>query len=85
MLSTIAVNRFMPQYSGRFTKKLILHVKEKMATTSYRVHDFDAITSALKCNGTRFRSKPIRGPGGKQVLGEDPSGNPVELFEAKRE
>ena len=31
----------------------------------------------------RFRSKPISGPGGQQVLVEDPSGNPVELFQPR--
>lgn len=29
-------------------------------------------------------SEPIAGPGGRQVLCEDPSGNPVELFEARK-
>ena len=35
----------------------------------------------LEAAGARFRSKPISGPGGKQVLVEDPSGNPIELFQ----
>jgi hypothetical protein len=29
-----------------------------------------------------LRSPPVRGPGGLQVLVDDPSGNPVELFQA---
>jgi len=29
-----------------------------------------------------LRNQPVKGPGGRQVLIEDPSGNPVELFEA---
>ena len=49
------------------------------------VDDLDATVSTLKATGIKFRSVPISGPGGKQVLVEDPSGNPVELFEAKRE
>ena len=49
------------------------------------VDDIDATVAALKAGGTKFRNEPISGPGGKQVLVEDPSGNPVELFEAKRE
>ena len=49
------------------------------------VDDLDATVSTLKATGIKFRSVPINGPGGKQVLVEDPSGNPVELFEAKRE
>jgi len=49
------------------------------------VNDIDATVAMLKAAGTIFRNEPISGPGGKQVLVEDPSGNPVELFEAKRE
>jgi catechol 2,3-dioxygenase-like lactoylglutathione lyase family enzyme len=49
------------------------------------VDDIDATVAALKATGTRFRNEPISGPGGKQVLVEDPSGNPVELFEAKKQ
>jgi len=37
---------------------------------------------AIRTTGARFRSEPIQGPGGQQVLVEDPSGNPIELFEA---
>lgn len=48
------------------------------------VADIDATVAALKATGTRFRNEPISGPGGKQVLVEDPSGNPIELFEAKK-
>jgi hypothetical protein len=39
--------------------------------------------SSLQRVGARFRSEPLQGPGGTQVLVEDPSGNPIELFEAK--
>ncbi len=47
------------------------------------VGDLDATVAALKAAGARFRSKPIQGPGGRQVLVEDPSGNPIELFEPR--
>lgn len=40
---------------------------------------------SLQSAGARFRSDPIQGPGGRQVLAKDPSGNPIELFEAARE
>ena len=46
------------------------------------VPDIEAAMAALHPTGARFRSEPIAGPGGKQVLVEDPSGNPIELFEA---
>jgi catechol 2,3-dioxygenase-like lactoylglutathione lyase family enzyme len=46
------------------------------------VEDLQVSMSALRDTGARFRSEPVRGPGGQQVLVEDPSGNPIELFEA---
>jgi|SRR5882672_12625329 len=48
------------------------------------VKDVDDTVSRLTALGATFRSKPIKGPGGKQVLVEDPSGNPIELFEPKQ-
>ena len=47
------------------------------------VANLDDTMRQLEATGARFRSKPIKGPGGRQVLVEDPSGNPVELFEAR--
>lgn len=49
------------------------------------VKDIDATVAALSAQGARFRSKPIQGPGGRQVLVEDPSGNPIELFEPRKD
>ena len=49
------------------------------------VKDMDTTIVKLKAQGVRFRSKPIKGPGGKQVLVDDPSGNPIELFEPRQE
>jgi catechol 2,3-dioxygenase-like lactoylglutathione lyase family enzyme len=43
--------------------------------------DLAQTIASLRAAGARFRSEPIAGPGGKQVLVDDPSGNPVELFE----
>jgi catechol 2,3-dioxygenase-like lactoylglutathione lyase family enzyme len=37
--------------------------------------------AALRAAGVHFRSEPITGPGGTQVLLDDPSGNAVELFQ----
>jgi len=37
--------------------------------------------AALQKSGVRFRSDVVSGPGGRQILVEDPSGNLVELFE----
>jgi len=48
------------------------------------VDDLDPVLERLRSLGMRSRSEPISGPGGRQVLVDDPSGNPVELFEARR-
>lgn len=45
------------------------------------VDQLDARVERLRQAAARFRSDIITGPGGRQVLVEDPSGNPVELFE----
>ena len=47
------------------------------------VDDIQASMDALLKAGATFRNEPVEGPGGKQVLVNDPSGNPVELFEAR--
>jgi catechol 2,3-dioxygenase-like lactoylglutathione lyase family enzyme len=43
--------------------------------------DIAGLTQTLKAAGVAFRNEIISGPGGRQVLCEDPSGNAVELFE----
>jgi catechol 2,3-dioxygenase-like lactoylglutathione lyase family enzyme len=48
---------------------------------SLEVADLDAIVEVLRKEGVHFRNDIVTGVGGKQVLIEDPSGNPVELFE----
>jgi catechol 2,3-dioxygenase-like lactoylglutathione lyase family enzyme len=45
------------------------------------VDDLDAAVQALRRAGATLRSEPVQGRGGAQVLVEDPSGNPVELFQ----
>jgi hypothetical protein len=45
------------------------------------VDDLEATVERLASSGVPFRSEIITGRGGKQVLADDPSGNPVELFE----
>ena len=46
-----------------------------------QVDDLDALCATLRVAGVTFRSGLIEGPGGKQILCLDPSGNVVELFE----
>src|SRR5260221_9274925 len=43
--------------------------------------DLAAEVTELKAAGIQFRSDIISGPGGKQIVLDDPSGNPVELFQ----
>jgi catechol 2,3-dioxygenase-like lactoylglutathione lyase family enzyme len=45
------------------------------------VSDLATTVSELQGKGVRFRNQIITGVGGRQILAEDPSGNPVELFE----
>ncbi len=45
------------------------------------VSDLAAMVAALRQAGVRFRNSIVTGVGGKQIIVEDPSGNPVELFE----
>lgn len=45
------------------------------------VDDLDAEVARLRATGATFRNDIVSGPGGKQILLQDPSGNLVELFE----
>ena len=45
------------------------------------VSDISATVASLRSSGARFRNDIVTGVGGKQTLLEDPSGNPIELFE----
>jgi catechol 2,3-dioxygenase-like lactoylglutathione lyase family enzyme len=45
------------------------------------VPDLAATVETLRTSGAHFRNDVVTGVGGKQILVEDPSGNPIELFE----
>jgi catechol 2,3-dioxygenase-like lactoylglutathione lyase family enzyme len=45
------------------------------------VDDLNAIVERLKNAGAHFRNEIVTGNGGKQILLDDPSGNPIELFQ----
>ncbi len=45
------------------------------------VDDLDATVARLRDAGARFRNKIVEGVGGRQVIVEDPAGNPIELFQ----
>jgi glyoxylase I family protein len=46
-----------------------------------KTRNLDNDVAALRKAGVRFRNEVVAGPGGRQILAEDPSGNLVELFE----
>ena len=48
---------------------------------SIEVSDLAGTVESLRAGGARFRNDIVTGVGGRQILLEDPSGNPVELFE----
>ncbi|HEX5419759.1 MAG TPA: VOC family protein [Gammaproteobacteria bacterium] len=48
---------------------------------SLQVTDLAAHVERLRGAGVRFRNDIVTGVGGRQILLDDPSGNPVELFE----
>ena len=47
------------------------------------VRDLEAMVNTMRAAGVHFRNTVVNGIGGKQILVEDPSGNPIELFEPK--
>jgi catechol 2,3-dioxygenase-like lactoylglutathione lyase family enzyme len=50
---------------------------------SLEVSDLSAQVERLRAAGVPFRNNIVKGIGGDQILIEDPSGNPIELFEPK--
>jgi catechol 2,3-dioxygenase-like lactoylglutathione lyase family enzyme len=46
------------------------------------VSDLASTVAKLKSDGRQFRGEIVQGNGGRQILVNDPSGNPVELFES---
>jgi catechol 2,3-dioxygenase-like lactoylglutathione lyase family enzyme len=47
------------------------------------VDDLASTVADLRAAGAIFRNDIVTGPGGKQILLDDPDGNPIELFEAR--
>jgi catechol 2,3-dioxygenase-like lactoylglutathione lyase family enzyme len=45
------------------------------------VDDIDGEVDRLRAAGLSFRNEVVSGPGGRQILLDDPSGNPIELFQ----
>jgi len=49
-----------------------------------QVENVEAEVQRLRDAGLKFRNEIVKGPGGSQILVDDPSGNPVELFQPKK-
>jgi catechol 2,3-dioxygenase-like lactoylglutathione lyase family enzyme len=49
------------------------------------VEDLAAEVKRLRDAGVRFRNDIVTGPGGSQILLDDPAGNPIELFQPRRQ
>ena len=49
------------------------------------VDDLEAEVARLRDAGLTFRNDIVKGPGGSQVLVDDPAGNPIELFQPPRQ
>jgi len=47
----------------------------------FEVEDLVDVVETLREAGARFRNEIVTGRGGKQILLDDPSGNPIELFQ----
>ena len=46
------------------------------------VDDIEAVVASMRQEGINFRNDIISGPGGRQIVADDPSGNPIEVFQA---
>jgi catechol 2,3-dioxygenase-like lactoylglutathione lyase family enzyme len=49
-----------------------------------QVDDLEATVAGMRAAGITFRNDILSGPGGKQILAEDPSGNAIEIFEERK-
>ena len=47
----------------------------------HKVDDIEAVVVSMKQAGVNFRNEIVSGVGGKQIVAEDPSGNPIEVFQ----
>jgi catechol 2,3-dioxygenase-like lactoylglutathione lyase family enzyme len=80
--------RLMLSGDGSSGKKPLPDGRAQTAGGWNRLHltvpDLDAEVARLRAAGVPFRmDQVVRGPGGAQILVEDPSGNPIELFQAR--
>ena len=48
------------------------------------VGDLEGLVAKARAAGATFRSEVVTGPGGQQIVLDDPDGNPIELFRIRR-
>ena len=56
-------------------------VRVSSARIHFVVDDIDAEVARVRAAGVTFRNDIVSGPGGRQILVDDPSGNPIEIFQ----
>jgi len=56
-------------------------MRETAVNVRYVVYDVEAEVARLRAAGVRLWIEIVTGPGGKQIVLDDPSGNPIELFQ----
>lgn len=81
--------RLLLSGDGSSGKRALPDGREQEAGGWNRIHleteDLAAEVARLRAAGVSFRTPDVvSGPGGSQVIVDDPSGNPVELFQARR-
>lgn len=81
--------RLLLSGDGSSGKRALPDGRRQVAGGWNRVHlevgDLSAEVERLRAEGVSFRTDdPVTGPGGTQVILDDPSGNPVELFQSRR-
>lgn len=81
--------RLLLSGDGSSGKRALADGRQQLPGGWNRVHlevaDLETEVARLRAAGVSFRTKDIvTGPGGAQVILDDPSGNPVELFQSRR-
>ena len=74
------------EQSGGHLSMVEIVVPARSAGPPLHAHDFDEAFymlegERLRAAGLSFRNDIVTGPGGRQILLDDPAGNPIELFQ----
>ena len=86
-LRLVLVSPIGPDHRGGGSRPMLDGTKQEPGGWNrfmLEVSDLAGAVEALRKEGVHFRNEIVTGIGGKQIMVEDPSGNPVELFEPIR-